>query len=294
MILCHGRNAQGPATRARHAVAIGALAMLITTDAAGQGLRPPWALDGSHAPQIVPTRFGAECAGVIAPREETPEDSAYHSAVLMSLTIGDLAEMPGSMRGQTITIRVLINASGGVDSVEFDGRVDRRYAANLRGTMMKARFHPAIYRGCAVKAWGWQMTETIGRRRLPPGDPALVEILGREWPVMSQAPWTEPTAPFVQEALPGNLPLCAKHRPALSYGELPDPAAAHGNGRVILRFVIDTAGVPVDSTVRIMQTSGPAFTAEVRRTFSSLRFYPAWCGSGPAAMDVQYTFVFVK
>lgn len=288
------RTARTLANCVPHVVALGALSLVVTINANGQSLRPPWSLDGSHAPTVVPTRFGAECAGVVAPREKTPEDSEYHPAVVMSLTIGDLTEMPGSMRGQTITIRVLINASGGVDSVDFEGRVDRQYAANLRGTMMKARFHPAIYRGCAVKAWGWQITETIGRHRLPPGDPAPVEIVGRDWPVMSQAAWTEPTAPFVPEVLPGDLPSCAKHRPSFSHGELPDPRAAHGNGRVVLRFVVDSLGVPVDSTIRVMQTSGLAFTAAVRRTFSSLRYQPAWCRAGPVAMDVQHTFVFVK
>jgi hypothetical protein len=197
------------------------------------------------------------------------------------------------MYGQTIAARFVISASGDVDSVVFMGQLDRHYSATLRAALRKYRFHPAVYQGCAVKGWS-QITETFGRGQRPYMVPLPVEIVGREWPVMTQAPWTAPITPLDQYVPPGDLPSCTRYRPNLSYGELPDPAAAHGNGRVVLRFVVDSGGVPVDSTVRVMQSSGPAFTAAVRRVFPSLRYQPAWCGSGPVALDVQYTFLFVK
>jgi hypothetical protein len=270
-----------------------ALSVLVTPRANGQGLRPPWSMNGSAAAPISPTRFGAECAGVVAPRDGTPADSEFHPVSITSITIGDLTGLPNSMRGQTITQRYLINVFGGIDSVDFMGRVDKRYAANDRVAVTKIKFGPAVYQGCAVRAWSSPITETFGRRAAQPG-PFPVEIVGRDWPVMTQAPWTAPTTPFDGGELPNSLPSCARNRPALMYGELPDPASAHGNGRVVLRFVIDSTGVPADSTVRVMQTPGPAFTAAVRRAFPSLRFQPAWCSGGPVAMDVQYAFDFVK
>jgi len=281
----------------RHSTAwlrcLAALGVLVTPRVHGQGLRPPWSMNGSGAAPISPTRFGAECAGVVAPRDGTPEDSEFHPVSITSITIGDLGDLPNSMHGQTITERYLINVFGGVDSVDFMGRVDKRYAANGRASVTKIKFGPAVYQGCAVRAWSSPITETFGRRAAHPGA-FPVEIIGREWPAMTQAPWAAPTAAVDGGGLANSLPSCAKNRPALIYGELPDPASAHGNGRVVLRFVIDSTGVPADSTVRILQTSGPAFTAAVRRAFPSLRFQPAWCSGGPVAMDVQYTLEFVK
>ena len=272
---------------------IAALGVFVATGARGQGLRPPWSINGAPTPANSPTRFGAECADVVAPRDGTPEDSVFHPVTITAITIGDLRDLPGSMHGQTISERYLINVFGGIDSVDFMGRVDRRYAANGRASITKIKFGPAIYQGCAVRAWSSPITETFGRHAAQPG-PLPVEVVGRDWPAMTQAPWTVPTTPFDGAVRAESVASCARNRPALIYGELPDPAAAHGNGSVVLRFVIDSTGVPLDSTVRIVHTSGPAFTAVVRRAFPSLRFQPAWCSGGPVAMDVQYTFVFVK
>jgi hypothetical protein len=290
MIRC---SSSGIRQLANWLVCVAALGVLVTPSARGQGLRPPWSMNGSSAAPIGPTRFGAECAGVVAPRDGTPADSEFHPVSITSITIGDLGGLPSSMHGQTITERYLINIHGGIDSVDFMGRVDKRYAANGRASAAKIKFGPAVYQGCAVRAWSSPITETFGRRAAQPG-PFPVEIVGRDWPVMVQAPWTVPTTPFDGGALPESLLSCTKNRPALIYGELPDPASAHGNGRVVLRFVIDSTGVPVDSTVRVMLTPGPAFIAAVRRVFPTLRFQPAWCGGRPVAMDVQYTFEFVK
>jgi hypothetical protein len=270
-----------------------ALSVLVTPRANGQGLRPPWSMNGSAAAPISPTRFGAECAGVVAPRDGTPADSEFHPVSITSITIGDLTGLPNSMQGQTITTRFFVSASGGVDSVVFFGRLDRRYGALLKAGARQWHFRPAIYRGCAVKS-SYQVATTFSRGSAPTMEPVPAEYVGRDWPVMTQPPWTAASIQVDQYALPGELLACAARHPSLSYGELPDPRAAHGNGRVVLRFVIDSMGVPADSTVRVMQTPGPAFTAAVRRAFPSLRFQPAWCSGGPVAMDVQYAFDFVK
>lgn len=282
-----------PINCAAHAVALGALSLVVTPYANGQGLRPPWSLDGPRAPIPHPTRFGDQCDSVVASPDPSPDDTTYHPAQSTTMVIPDLRDLPESMYGQIISTRFLISASGVIDSVTFVGRLGPRFAATLRATARRYQFRPAIYQGCTVKGWS-QITETFGRGQRPAMEPVPVEIVGREWPLMTQAPWTAPSRPLDLYALPGELSSCAKRRPSLSYGELPDPAAAHGNGRVVLRFVVDSTGEPVDSTVRVVQTSGPAFTAEVRRVFSSLGYQPAWCGAGPVAMDVQYTFVFVK
>jgi hypothetical protein len=209
------------------------------------------------------------------------------------MVVPNIHDLPESMQGQTIMTRFFVGASGGVDSVAFLGRVDRRYSAILNAGARQWRFRPAIYRGCAVKS-SYQVTTTYGRGSAPTMEPVPVEYVGSDWPVMTQPPWTALNEPVDLQALPGELSACSARHPSLSYGELPDPKAAHGNGRVVLRFVIDSMGVPVDSTVRVMQTPGPVFTAVVRRAFPSLRYQAAWCGGGPVAMDVQYTFVFVK
>lgn len=272
---------------------LAALGVLVTPGARGQGLRPPWSMNGSPAPAVSPTRFGAECDSVVAPAEGTPGDSTYQPASSTSMVLPNFHDLPESMHGQTITTRFFVSASGGVDSAVFLGHLDRRYAAILKAGARQWHFRAAIYRGCAVKSW-YQTTTTFGRGSNPTMEPVPVEYVGRDWPVMRQPPWTAPDGPMDIYVLPGELLSCAPRHPNLSYGELPDPKAAHGNGRVVLRFVIDSSGVPEDSTVRLMQTSGPAFTAEVRRVFPSLRYQPAWCRGGPVAMDVQYTFVFVK
>lgn len=278
------------ATRLRGFAALG---VLIASRADGQGLRPPWSLHESPAPAMVPTRFGADCDSVTPRAEGTPADSTYQPASSTAMVLPNVHDLPESMQGQTITTRFFVSASGGVDSVGFLGRLDRRYAGILKGGARQWHFRPAVYRGCAVKS-SYQITTTFSRGSAPSMEPVPVEYVGRDWPVMMQLPWTAPDIPLDRYALPGELTACSSRHPSLSYGELPDPRAAHGNGSVVLRFVIDSTGVPVDSTVRIVQTSGLAFTAAVRRAFPTLRFQPAWCGAGPVAMDVQYTFVFVK
>jgi hypothetical protein len=272
---------------------VAALGVLVTPKANGQGLRPPWSMNGSAAPGMRPTRFGAACDSVVPPAEGTPADSTYQPASSTAMVLPNLHDLPESMQGQTITTRFFVSASGGVDSVGFLGRLDRRYAGILKAGARQWHFRPAIYRGCAVKS-SYQITTTFGRGSAPSMEPVPVEYVGRDWPVMMQLPWTAPDFPLDQYALPGELTACSARHPSLSYGELPDPRAAHGDGSVVLRFVIDSMGAPVDSTVRIVRTSGPAFTAVVRRAFPSLRFQPAWCSGGPVAMDVQYTFVFAK
>lgn len=91
------------------------------------------------------------------------------------------------------------------------------------------------------------------------------------------------TARTCQGAVPAAVP---RKVPSLKA-----PSDAGPGGRVVLRFVIDTNGFPVDSTVNVLLTSGPQFTASVRRLFSTVRYQPARCASGPIPVLAEEGFV---
>ena len=69
------------------------------------------------------------------------------------------------------------------------------------------------------------------------------------------------------------------------------PPRSGWGGRVVLRFMIDSAGIPLDSTVRVLLTSGPQFTTEVHRVFSDLRYRAARCRNGPVPVVVEQAFL---
>lgn len=83
----------------------------------------------------------------------------------------------------------------------------------------------------------------------------------------------------VPAALPRKLPTLKR------------PSNAGAGGRVVLRFTLDTSGVPIDSTVTVLLTSGPQFTASVRRMFSTVHYQPARCANRPAPVLVEEGFL---
>ena len=90
---------------------------------------------------------------------------------------------------------------------------------------------------------------------------------------------------------PANSPGC--HGTPASLTTMPrlhTPPGSGWGGRVVLRFVVDAAGLPVDFTVRILLTSGPQFTAEVHARFAALRYRPAQCEGRPVPVVVEQVF----
>jgi hypothetical protein len=274
--------------------------VMILTFAMPAGMRAqvvvaPVTLGGQVATPRTPIRSAAECVGIVGPVDGMPGDSIYHPPEPKEITVPPFDQLPDAMRGRTFAVRFLVNTSGAPDSIEILGMVGARSDARIRKYLMTYRFRPATYRGCTVRGWA-AISMTRAREGGQPERFPGTEIIGSGWPAMPTAPWSAPlrgAAPEVPPA-PAVPSSCARFLPRFSRGEWPDAAVARGAGQVVLRFVIDSTGVPVDSTVRVIQTSGPRFTAEVHRVFSSLRFDPAWCGAGPAAVDVQQLFLFVR
>jgi TonB family protein len=72
------------------------------------------------------------------------------------------------------------------------------------------------------------------------------------------------------------------------------PRLRQGNvqGEVLAQFVVDSAGVPRMSTVRILRSTHPEFSAAVRDWLAGARFYPAELRGRHVAQMVQQPFTF--
>ena len=285
----------------RGAMMLGALLVSHAVQAAAQVVVAPIRLEQGRPEPAVATRSPAECVGTVAPPDGTPESAEFHPARIARIVLPDLATAPASMARQWISVRFFVGTSGSLDSFQVRGKVVPGFAKGLGRAFREWAFRPAVFRGCAVKGDPVAFALMVGSSNRA-AEIAPVELVGRDPQVLPEAPWTEPV-PSPRE--PANLPFtrdprladsvasCAKGRPQFSHGEAPDGAHVPGPGRVVLRFTIDTAGVPVDSTVHIMrQSSGPRFTSAVRKVFPVLRYAPAICGMAPASMVVQQTLLF--
>lgn len=74
--------------------------------------------------------------------------------------------------------------------------------------------------------------------------------------------------------------------------EYPERALRLGlSGAVTVRFVVDAAG-RVESDIRILDTTGPDFTAAVRSFLRRARYRPAQVGGQPVRQMVEQRFVF--
>lgn len=110
-------------------------------------------------PPVYPTRFGAECEGIVAPDDARARPEDYHQA--NGLVVLPPVPIPRAMQGTTIRIRARFDITGKIDSVEVLDAVDlgyaRRYAEAYRdaGKRManEGRARPAVYQGCAVVSW---------------------------------------------------------------------------------------------------------------------------------------------
>ena len=110
-------------------------------------------------PPVYPTRFGAECEGVVAPEAPRERKEGYHQA--QGLLLLPPVPIPRAMQGTTIRIRTRYDLNGKIDSVEVLDAVDQRYARRYADAYLEAgkrqakegRARPAVYMGCAVVSW---------------------------------------------------------------------------------------------------------------------------------------------
>jgi protein TonB len=71
-----------------------------------------------------------------------------------------------------------------------------------------------------------------------------------------------------------------------------DLRAAHTTGKVLVQFLVDTAGMPEPSTFKILQSSHGAFSAAVQEALPCMRFSPASIKGRRVRQLVQMPFVF--
>lgn len=67
---------------------------------------------------------------------------------------------------------------------------------------------------------------------------------------------------------------------------------AHVGGRVLVQFVVDTAGVPEIGTFKVLESSHALFSDAVREALPSMRFEPATIGGRRVRQVVQQPFTF--
>ncbi|HEY0970873.1 MAG TPA: energy transducer TonB [Gemmatimonadales bacterium] len=63
-------------------------------------------------------------------------------------------------------------------------------------------------------------------------------------------------------------------------------------GRVVVRFVVDTTGRVEEGSIEVVESSHDLFTASVRRALAGMRFSPAEIGGRRVRQLVQQPFVF--
>ncbi|MDB4877790.1 MAG: TonB family protein [Gemmatimonadetes bacterium] len=84
-----------------------------------------------------------------------------------------------------------------------------------------------------------------------------------------------------------------KPRPGYQAPRYPDALReAHVEGEVLAQFVVDTAGVPVTETFKVLKSSHELFTDAVRTALPDMLFYPALVGNRPVKQLVQMPFQF--
>jgi TonB family protein len=66
----------------------------------------------------------------------------------------------------------------------------------------------------------------------------------------------------------------------------------HVEGSVLVRYVVDAAGRPDSSSLRILYATHPEFADAVRRALPRMRFRPAYVANRPVAQLVEQPFTF--
>lgn len=68
------------------------------------------------------------------------------------------------------------------------------------------------------------------------------------------------------------------------------PTQKRLGGRVLLEFVVNADGLPIEESVHVLLSSGKEYTREVRRYLPQMRYAPGLCGGVPVPVPVQQGF----
>lgn len=102
--------------------------------------------------------------------------------------------------------------------------------------------------------------------------------------VVSNAPGPKPVLLFTSapKPVPGNR--APQYPAALEIAGIP--------GRVLVQFVIDTAGRVETATLAVLSSTNPLFTAAVQKALPLWRFFPAEVGGRRVRQIVQIPILF--
>jgi hypothetical protein len=152
------------------------------------------------------------------------------------------------------------------------GRLTLAHQPNTRPT---SRFLLVIIPPPPGHGWSVRGGEETARRFLAALDSALV-----------RGSMMTPPDPL---ALPENCTDMAMptvtQRPRMTL-----PTLKRLGGRVVLEFVVDTSGTPMPASVRVLLSSGPEYTREAQREFSTLHYAPGQCNGHPVRVSVRQGF----
>ena len=70
------------------------------------------------------------------------------------------------------------------------------------------------------------------------------------------------------------------------------PASENGQAKVLVQFVVDTAGVPLMRTFKVLQSTSESSSFAVREALKTIRYYPAEIDGKRVYQLVQEEFVF--
>ncbi len=70
------------------------------------------------------------------------------------------------------------------------------------------------------------------------------------------------------------------------------PIAENGQARVLVQFVVDTAGVPLIRTFKVLKSTAEASSFAVREALKTIRYYPAEINGKRVHQLVQEEFLF--
>jgi hypothetical protein len=99
-----------------------------------------------------PTRPPSDCGREIQRTNLYPDSFAYLRPTLDTLSL--IAQPPP---GSTFTVHMRVDESGHVDpySIRVEGARDSTFIEQLRATVYRYRFTPAVLDGCAVPSTFW-------------------------------------------------------------------------------------------------------------------------------------------
>lgn len=151
------------------------------------------------------------------------------------------------------------------------GKLTLAHQPNARPT---SRFLLVIDPPAPARGWSVQGGTDAARRLLA----ALGTVLTHESPVA------------LDMFLPSDPACRVATRGLVRSPRMNLPTQKRLGGRVLLEFVVNAEGLPIEESVRVLLSSGKEYTREVRRYLPQLRYAPGLCGGVPVPVLVQQGF----